>query len=168
MRRFVLLALVLLTGCVSAVPFPGPVHFPSCNYFIVWKHPDSIATSAANDWQRITGLTLTWIPTAPQDCPNCIFVVPSTTSQLTETCISSEHTVTGCTYALPYITDSSILMIAMDQSDDMMGYTWRHELGHAMGLLHTGPGTVMHPHFSEAAHVVTNSDIEQWKERRGL
>ncbi len=41
-----------------------------------------------------------------------------------------------------------------------------HELGHAMGLLHTGPGTLMYPYYEGAAHVVTPADVEQWKAMR--
>lgn len=43
-----------------------------------------------------------------------------------------------------------------------------HELGHAMGLVHTGPGTVMCHDVGEMAMGVTDADAEQWKAVRGL
>jgi hypothetical protein len=42
-----------------------------------------------------------------------------------------------------------------------------HELGHAMGLLHTGPGTLMYPYASGGAMTVTPADVAQWYAVRG-
>lgn len=42
-----------------------------------------------------------------------------------------------------------------------------HEFGHAMGLMHTGKGTLMAPQYSDASHTLTCTDIQQWYSLRG-
>jgi hypothetical protein len=43
-----------------------------------------------------------------------------------------------------------------------------HELGHAMGLVHTGPGTLMCASAKCASPTVTQADDDQWYELRGV
>jgi hypothetical protein len=38
-----------------------------------------------------------------------------------------------------------------------------HELGHAMGLQHTGPGTLMYPAANGGAMTVQPTDAAQWR-----
>lgn len=42
-----------------------------------------------------------------------------------------------------------------------------HEMGHAMGLLHTGPGTLMYPYGDKGSKTVTVADVAQWYHVRG-
>lgn len=43
-----------------------------------------------------------------------------------------------------------------------------HEMGHSMGLQHTGPGTLMYPYGDKGSLTVTDADVKQWKLLRGL
>lgn len=38
----------------------------------------------------------------------------------------------------------------------------QHEIGHTLGLMHTGAGTIMDPHPSEVAHHITCADVDQY------
>jgi hypothetical protein len=43
-----------------------------------------------------------------------------------------------------------------------------HEMGHSMGLSHTGPGTLMYPYSNGGSWTVTAADATQWRVVRGL
>lgn len=45
---------------------------------------------------------------------------------------------------------------------------FEHELGHGMGLVHTGPGTLMAALYADDAHTATPADVEQWDALRGI
>lgn len=47
------------------------------------------------------------------------------------------------------------------QAPQAFAWAVAHELGHAMGLVHTGAGTLMAPTFAEAATAPTAADVAQ-------
>jgi predicted Zn-dependent protease len=55
-----------------------------------------------------------------------------------------------------------------DRASGILPQAAAHELGHAMGLVHTGEGTLMAPMPDEAAPSVTEADVAQWRSVRGL
>jgi hypothetical protein len=59
----------------------------------------------------------------------------------------------------------SLIYVATDTGD--VKQTSEHELGHALGLVHTGPGTLMAPYVQEAARDVTPADVEQFLKVHG-
>lgn len=59
----------------------------------------------------------------------------------------------------------SVIYVATDTGD--VKQTSEHELGHALGLVHTGPGTVMAPYVQEAARNVTPADVGQFMKVHG-
>jgi hypothetical protein len=59
----------------------------------------------------------------------------------------------------------SMIFLATDTND--LRQTAEHELGHALGLVHTGPGTVMAPEVQEAAPDVTDADVAQFLKVHG-
>ena len=67
--------------------------------------------------------------------------------------------------------DPSTGFIQLDPAEiDGWGSQWSrmtgHEMGHAMGLQHTGRGTLMAPFVTDMAAAPTATDVAQWKALR--
>lgn len=68
-------------------------------------------------------------------------------------------------------TDGGETWVAADtfsvSSDSNLAPTiFEHELGHGMGLVHTGTGTLMAPEYPDDAHAATPEDVAQWESYR--
>jgi hypothetical protein len=82
------------------------------------------------------------------------------------------HDVVGTTY--PGDSDESTILIYVDriqatgwEVESLIRQTMAHEMGHALGLRHTGRGTLMAPEVPDQAHSVTPADVQQFWAVRG-
>jgi hypothetical protein len=57
---------------------------------------------------------------------------------------------------------SAVQLWPDDWRTDIPARVIAHELGHAMGLVHTGPGTLMCASSDCAAVTITDADVAQW------
>jgi hypothetical protein len=158
------LPLVLL-GCHGA-SFPSIV-IPGDEYQLVASLDDKSATSAAADWNgSVAELRLSMVEVQPDPCPHCILEQDVTSAMSSSVCFGAPAAL-GCTYRLPYLSDTSVMMVATDVTPDQRAWAYKHELGHAIGLFHTGIGTLMYPEYAGASHNVTAADVAQYRMVRG-
>jgi hypothetical protein len=82
------------------------------------------------------------------------------------------HDVVGSTF--PGSVDDSTVWIYVDRIQatgwdvsSLIEQTTAHEMGHAVGLHHTGPGTLMAADVPDQAHGVTSADVSQFWSVRG-
>jgi hypothetical protein len=69
----------------------------------------------------------------------------------------------GITLGFTILTDMWIAeTLAEKMSPALLQRLIAHEMGHAMGLEHTGPGTLMDPYSDEGALTVQPADAQQW------
>jgi len=160
----------LLFSCKpGTLPLPVPL---ASSYQIVleggWAPPVE-ALDAVLDWEANVAVKF-YFPEppgpAPGTCENCIYATLSTSAETEAVCFGAPAE-SGCAIALPLLTNSSAIWVTQDIPVPVRKWAWRHELGHAMGLFHDGPGTVMYPKHSDASYVVTAQDALQWRRIRG-
>lgn len=168
--KHLLLALALAcAGCVGNPKLPSPI-VPGSSYVLVGvPESDTACTGAALEWMgNVPELQIRFSASEPPACPNCIWF-ESVPSAVSDAACFSAHADLGCTFRLPYISDSSRMMVANDVDEARRAYSCRHELGHAMGLFHPyeKTGVLMDPSFATASHVVTADDVAQWYRVRG-
>jgi hypothetical protein len=82
------------------------------------------------------------------------------------------HDVIGSTY--PGSDDDSTIWIYVDRIEatgwdvaSLTQQTTAHEIGHALGLQHSGAGTLMAADVPDQAHAVTAADVNQFWSVRG-
>lgn len=163
MRAFSFL-LVFLCACKPGL-FPL---LPTNAYKIVIQgEPPLEALDAVADWTANVPVTFTFATApGPSNCPNCVYVTLATSAASEAACFGAKAE-SGCTIALPLLSNSSAVWIAQDIAPSVQAWAWRHELGHAMGLFHDVPGTVMRFSHLDASPTVTPRDARQWLSARG-
>lgn len=119
--------------------------------------------AAADDWSRaVPELSLTVTISGCTPGPHMICVRPRTYQELRADCGEDSGAV-GCT--LLYAENRSVIGLSSVEDDEVTKLFAEHELGHAMGLKHSGPGTIMRA--SPDAYQVTDADVAQfWEVRR--
>jgi hypothetical protein len=92
---------------------------------------------------------------------NEIVISPSTEAVLTreDGCLDQSGEIAGNTQ---HEGTSSVIQVATGFSDYSFLHTVEHELGHALGLGHTGKGTVMHSSPDGGAHEVVCEDVKNF------
>jgi hypothetical protein len=154
-------------GCTAAKSPIDLLSVPGDSFHVVGAHGDPLALAAAADWMaHVPELHIDFVDAAPDNCANCIYIVPGTMATINPACFGVDHAL-GCTLRLPYLFNSASLIVASDCPENMKPEVWLHEMGHALGLVHTGPGTVMCASFQCAAKTVTAADVAQYELVRG-
>lgn len=72
----------------------------------------------------------------------------------------------GGTERGPDVDGADVWITAHNIPDDELHVVIAHELGHAQWLNHTGPGTLMDGIPATQSHIITATDIQQWKSLR--
>jgi hypothetical protein len=158
------LAALCLLGCSAKFP---TVVVPGDEYQLVASLDDTLGTAAAADWNSmVPELRISMVEVQPVPCAHCILEQDVTSKTSDSVCFGAPADL-GCTYRLPYLSDASVMMVATDVTHDERAWSWKHELGHAMGLYHAGMGTLMFPEYAGAAHNVTAADVAQYRMVRG-
>jgi hypothetical protein len=180
--RYLALFDLLLVGCMTnAVAEPDPVKSVPSNDYIIYISPSFTAdqqralTQAVAAWQD----TLLWghqpailsavIADGCDMCEDSIVITPNTAANIQSQ--TGDDGAIGVTYYHQGVVDWATIQDSTDGWDNSFEnfyLTALHELGHGMGLKHTGPGTVMCADTGCAVNWVTQTDINQWATLRGL
>lgn len=156
-RLLVWISLFFLVGCFGsdyvARPDPG---FSAATL--------AAAHAAAADWMANVPVKITF---ADGVCPDqrqlgmiCMHPVASIPPNPFEPGVLTGYTV----FTEMWLVESTLVK----QSPALAQRLIAHEMGHAMGLLHHGPGTLMYPYSDQGSLTVTPDDVEQWKAVRVL
>lgn len=153
----------VLSGCAATVGYtsPAPVWLDT---YTVTIDPDfspaqtEAIGAAVDEWRAAVPATLTVeigtcdVPTEGQLCIKPTSLAAVMDQQDTDNAVA--HSTWWYTWGLTYLST--------DEAPEHWTETAAHELGHDMGLSHTGAGSVMCATLSCAAPGVTSVDAAQW------
>jgi hypothetical protein len=152
-----LAALALLIGCFGA----DYVARPDPGFSVTTL---AAARAAAADWMANVPVKITF---ADGPCPEqrrlgmiCMHPVDSIPPNPLEPGVMTGYTV----FTEMWLVEPALVK----QTPAMAQRLIAHEMGHAMGLLHTGPGTLMYPYSDLGSLTVTPTDIAQWRAVRAV
>jgi len=151
-KFFIVAALVGSVGCIGWSK-------NDTHHYSLYISPDFTAdqanqiADAANEWQYSMDNFITFDGAGIENAPNTINIYPATEKELK--CL-------GITW---YDTHEKI-QIAVD--NDTFATTARHEIGHAIGAKHIGPGNVMCADSGCAGSHITCEDVRDVCEAWGL
>lgn len=150
MRRAILLLATLPLGC------PGTYHLHFDGQFS--EQTKAATVAAVKDWERHVPVT---IRIEPGPCPAwrgiediCLHPVDYIEPQSGEPGYLVGLTLGTEIYLVEFVVSRYAFADAQ--------WVLAHELGHAQGLVHTGPGTLMYPYPDKTSKIVTASDVQQW------
>lgn len=156
MRSLICCVLVSLSSCTYWEPSPDH-HY---NLWIDDKFSDAQAndiTVAATEWQKLSNdfITFNGFSSSP-DAPDTIAIYAVDGFQLNRDC--GGDSVLGCQWDEG--VNSKIYADASLSGDSFLQMV-RHEMGHALGLAHTAPNTIMCADNSCASLTIQCADIQQ-------
>jgi hypothetical protein len=157
-----------LAGCAESPRYPDA--------FTVYVDPAFSDGGVAEvqeylDWASATGATITPIieNRACSDADfGCASIHPATIAWIRANCNQQD---VGCTIWHRDLLNQWVYtgwanVYVQDPADGGTAQTRLHEMGHSLGLVHTGPGTLMCKDVLCAAETITAADVEQYKEDR--
>lgn len=165
MKWVVAVGLLLATSAIGCSPWnegTGAYRVYVDRNFVPAQH--AIVEESIEKWRAdVVGSGVTFTPTDDwHDDGNLITFTPSSIVGLTtfyDEAPEDETEFLG--YTTPDGT-SSLCQVAIDQNDVGFRQTTEHEMGHALGLVHTDPGELMYHDQKGAAMQVTCRDVEQF------
>jgi hypothetical protein len=166
--------LLMPLGCVAPTEHYGDHYTVSLDPALPTAY-QSDAVAAVESWEAITGnaTRLDVSVGLPGDCsgipdPGHVCVFASSTAEIAATGGPSDLAFTR-----RWTSDGSDTYLPLDRmaalTDVQVTTVMAHELGHAMGLMHTTPATsnVMYPEWDHVATLPTCNDYAQWSDLRG-
>lgn len=132
-----------------------PVYIDPDAFFTDEQH--AIMRESMDDWSKSLDGFITFKVVGSDDYSNLVTVTSDT---LTGIKIDFDG-ATGSTERMKNLRGGDIHM-PWNVSDETFQITFIHELGHAIGLGHDSPGTVMAKHYKHASAVITCSDVTQF------
>lgn len=175
---------LLASGCAATVA-PDPKGAPGLSlHKTVWTDPSSIPAGSVLE-SLVRNSAAAWVVAAPElvldvqsgACPandDDVICIHAGTDQEEMAAIAANHvyegSVGGLTMGLPGRESSTITLFVLTWGSDpstAIGSDYsvaatRHELGHALGLVHTGPGTLMCVLYQEGTSEITPADVAQF------
>lgn len=148
-------AILTLFGCESRYAYPT-------EYSVTIDpnlRPDAqlAVAMAVNDWQRAVPVKLQ------------LFVEPCHDAAQ-EICVTSGPDLGYVVASTDLLSDTSSRIVLrlgyLDSVGASMEQAAEHELGHAMGLMHDKPGTLMAAEVLDQAEAPTADDVRRWGELR--
>ncbi len=157
--------LPILMGCLAKPSWHYDVEIDSA------FTPDQIDLiyQALDNWQTVSQGQASFTVTRVTDNPcqhqnNHSFCFTSTTLDVVQSRCNKSG-ISGCT-VYSTLHDSAVISIETEYNSSYLLQELQHETGHAMGLKHTGPGTIMCADASCAAKTVQCADVHQYEDIR--
>lgn len=177
-KGLIVIAAITCTACSNALPDKYDVYIdPAFD-----SYSAGLVSSSCREWESkvdATGGHLELNDTVEyklcssghETCSNAITVHPQTTAWITSY-VSNGGELYGDTNSTNNFdwrgdTHWGDIWIAMDAPVGIFPHLVKHELGHAMALSHTGPGTIMCGTYQCGSNEVMCADVEQWANLRG-
>ncbi len=155
MKRIAILATLALTGCMWQV---NPTHHYNLDIQTGFTADQyGLIIGAADRWTAATDGMITFGLIGWKGDPTTITVTGMPKADLQAQWGAGLAGVTWLTGG-----ENSDIYLSTDVSDDTFMHTTEHELGHALGLDHTGPGTLMCKDNGCASQDITCADVEQF------
>lgn len=126
----------------------------------------SLIKESSNDWSNaLDGYIEFEYDSTPSYYDHLMNIHPT----LMET-LRSEHSkvIVGWTSYYSIRSEGGFTEISVDIPNKDFGLAIKHEMGHVLGLTHTGVGTIMAPLVGEMSERVTQTDVDQFYQHWGI
>lgn len=145
---------IILTGCIPPRMISGSHHYDVYidPRFPNWQHES--VTNAVLEWQVNTDETVTFDFINQPTSHNPIIVILASDKEFLHK--HFHPTTVGRTY---YRGVDSFIRIDTDEGPRNFHQIALHEMGHALGLDHNGPGSTMYDWSDDAADYITCKDL---------
>jgi hypothetical protein len=148
-----LFALLLISG----LAFGSNALSPHYQIYNVEGDIDADVTQATRDWARATPASFTFRSVTCEGIKEgriCIHII--TDDEFAS--FGLDDNTLGITYTRPHTSGAEVWVRSSIPGFSRV-VTIRHELGHAMGLHHSGPGTLMAPSLDTGSTTITIDDV---------
>lgn len=156
-----LIACLAVTGCAG----PRGEHYTvAIDPAMAEETP--VILAALDDWSGNTAVTFTTVIAACPGLKDGLICIVRDDGGVTARGVTAGGLRTLAYTHVDSAIDGGIVHLDLSHPTWPMQTIAAHEIGHAMGLQHTGPGAIMSVDLPHASLTVTSEDAAQWRSLR--